>query len=103
MTFDWLLELNGLDVKRQIKVSERVGIFEHLFKNFLWLNGVAETLTVNDGPIDRLDFDTIGGRPDIDNLSLDGYIGEVLDYSRALDATEREEVEEYLMLRWGIS
>jgi hypothetical protein len=68
----------------------------------IYLNGVAETLTDNQ-PMTRLDFDTIGGRPDVDNLGLIGYIGEVLDYSRTLDLTEREEVEEYLMTRWGIS
>jgi hypothetical protein len=68
----------------------------------IFLNGVEETLT-DEQAMDRLDFDTIGGRPDVDNLGLDGYIGEVLDYSRTLDISEREEVEEYLMSRWGIS
>lgn len=49
-----------------------------------------------------LGFDTVGARPDIDNLGFIGDLGEVLLFTRQLEDLEREEVHEYLFKRWAI-
>lgn len=64
-------------------------------------DGIEVGVAASAGTMDRIDFRAIGGRPDIDNLGFFGDLGEVMLYTRILDAPEMDEVHAYLRRRWA--
>jgi hypothetical protein len=66
-----------------------------------YLNGAEMYQTTTPGTAPNQGF-SIGLRPDGNN-GLEGVIGEVLVYSRLLNEAERNNIENYLLQKWGIS
>jgi Putative Ig domain/Concanavalin A-like lectin/glucanases superfamily len=64
----------------------------------LWVDGASQTAG-NPGTLGFANF-TIGSNTDRDS-PWDGAIAEVIVYSRALNTTERQQVEAYLKAKWG--
>jgi len=75
---------------------------------FLYENGSllgSNTSFQTDGNTFDTDSDAvaIGASPAGTSAFLNGFIGEIILYQRALSATERQRVERYLGVKWGIT
>ena len=71
-------------------------------RGYLWGNGLegnlASTASTGNFSINKY---TIGNRGDNSGEFWQGYIGEVIVYSRSLTVSERQSVESYLSGKWG--
>ena len=70
----------------------------------LWVNSVQDGVTVTDTtPSTTVNNNNlfIGCRGNV-SACTDGYIGEIIVFSRALQDSERIAIEEYLRQKWGI-
>jgi hypothetical protein len=68
----------------------------------IYLNGAQAGPYTKLGTVDRIDIDSIGGRPDAANLGMIGYIGELIISNQQHDPTTRDGIEAYLMAKWGL-
>ncbi|MES2678120.1 MAG: prepilin-type N-terminal cleavage/methylation domain-containing protein [Pseudomonadota bacterium] len=70
----------------------------------LWVNGTSEGGTATDGGTSEANNVNmfIGCRGNI-TLCVNGYIGEIIIFDRALTDQERQDVETYLGKKWAIS
>lgn len=70
-------------------------------RQHIYLNGAEASPYTTLGTVDRIDVDTLGGRPDAANLGLIGYFHELISFRSNLVLSDRRAVEAYLKAKWG--
>ncbi len=88
--------VNGVDWSYNgvFRLNEKVGDFTH--NNQLHLVNAQSAAPIK-GPL------YLGGYQAIDNLGFDGYISEVIAYSATQSDADRQKIQSYLALKYGIS
>ena len=69
--------------------------------NIVYVNGVAGTTAASSGAFAVTKYG-VGIQPNSDGDYWRGYVSEVLIYNSALSTTNRQAVETYLSVKWGI-
>ena len=68
----------------------------------IYLNGTAGTSVNTSGSFGYSNYEVGGSFGEENLVPLNGSIGEVLTYNRALSTTERQQIEGYLAWKWGL-
>ena len=70
--------------------------------NTIYMNGTAGTTVASSGSFGYLNYEVGTSFGEENLVPLNGTIGEVITYNRALATTERQQVEGYLAWKWGL-